>query len=183
MRRNPVSPQRQQRFVPQVFGASQASTHQGFTLLELLVVLAILGLLSMVALPQLSTLGDRVQFALDRESFERSLATLPYEAFKHRQDFVIAAKDDDQDAANKPRLTFSVQSALPNGTLEPKALDGPVLVLPAPLSIPLGWVIEAETPIVYRNTGFCGGGELVVRIGKTRFPYSLAPPNCEPREK
>jgi prepilin-type N-terminal cleavage/methylation domain-containing protein len=146
----------------------------GFTLLELLVVLAILGLASAVALPQLSTVAARIEFALNRERFERALALLPYEAYRRREDLVVGQ-------APAAAADGSARAALPLREGADRArVEPPVLSRMAELPIPADWRVEAPQPIYFRATGFCSGGNVVVRVGGEAFTYDLRPPQCLP---
>jgi general secretion pathway protein G len=62
----------------------------GFTLLELVVVLFVLGLLSALALPRLATVYDSLVAAYARDEVLAQLNGLSYAAFQHSQDFVLS---------------------------------------------------------------------------------------------
>lgn len=54
---------------------------KGFTLLELMVVLVLMGLLASVVLPRMSKVYDRTQAAFELEDVRLSLARIPLQAF------------------------------------------------------------------------------------------------------
>lgn len=54
---------------------------KGFTLLELMVVLVLMGLLAGVVLPRMSKTYDRTQAAFELEDIRLSLARIPMQAF------------------------------------------------------------------------------------------------------
>lgn len=54
---------------------------RGFTLLELMVVLVLMGLLASVVLPRMSKLYDRTQAAFELEDIRLALARIPLQAF------------------------------------------------------------------------------------------------------
>jgi prepilin-type N-terminal cleavage/methylation domain-containing protein len=64
---------------------------RGFTLAELLVALAIMGMVTMLAMPSLARFGDRMTFALGRQDIERQIDQLPQIALSQGRDIVLGS--------------------------------------------------------------------------------------------
>ncbi|MBY0510769.1 MAG: prepilin-type N-terminal cleavage/methylation domain-containing protein [Rhodospirillaceae bacterium] len=155
---------------------------RGFTLLEVLVVLAMVGLLSALALPQFSVISDRLDFTLKRESFERELSGLGYRAFTEGQPLVLSGQypRDPKRASPAPEIedpysTASLELGLAPGQY--RVLQ-PVMANDAPLMLPKDWRLTAETPVIYQVSGFCGGGSVSLAVGTQRYVYTLKAPEC-----
>lgn len=119
---------------------------QGFTLLEMLVVLAIAGLLAGVALPNLSKMMERSRISTERQSILGNIENLGYWAYANGRPYMLTSLDATSDAApfrvpagwslkaTKP-VAFAVNGVCSGGVIE---LSGPdqsseQLLLKAPL--------------------------------------------------
>lgn len=151
---------------------------RGFTLLEVLVVLALIGLLTAFSLPQFSIIRDRLTFNLNRESFERDLSGLRYLAFKEGRAVVLAGKyprgPEDDKRSEEPDPFEEIDFSEP-GQLRPVR---PVMFLEASLNLPEAWSLSVQEPIVYQPSGFCGGGTVNLLVGDIRYVYDLKAPTC-----
>lgn len=127
----------------------------GFTLLEMLVVLAIVGLLAALAFPALATAYDRARIAFARDSIERELDLLPLRAVGEARRLVLD---------------------YPNGQLPEETTPETVT-----LTLPEGWRARTEAPIVFTETGVCLGGDIALAVGRETVTYRLQPPRCRPQ--
>ena len=126
----------------------------GFSLLELLVVLAIIALIGALTLPNLGRLYDSASRSTERSRIMDQLGTVADMARRHRQDYAVIG-------------STASSEALPDG------------FSPYPLELADGWAVTVEAPILVRSTGFCGGGR--VTVSHTESPprtVDLAPPLC-----
>lgn len=127
----------------------------GFSLLELLIVLAIVGLVAALALPNLRQLYQGAARATERERILDQLAALGREALLHRGDYVVlgAGAEDDADPAYEVRR----------------------------LDLPAGWTLELDRPLRVRATGVCLGAQATLRHVDAAEPslrLDLQPPYC-----
>jgi general secretion pathway protein G len=124
---------------------------RGFTLIELVVVLALVGLLSAVVVPKLYTALVSVTSRTQLEGLVAQLDLLPYRCF-----------------------ALSVPVELNETTTSNVLPDGePVLALPT------GWRLTAPRPIHYTLNGFCDGGAVSLTAPDgARFNVRMAPPAC-----
>lgn len=107
---------------------------RGFTLLEILVVLTLIGLLSAMVVPNLQKLTGGVERATRRDGLVADIAGLSYRAFSLGQGFELS-----------------------NAKFGQLLSDGNPVLVP-----PTGWRVEVEAPVVYNFNGFCGGGRLKI---------------------
>ncbi len=165
--------------------ASQNFAGRGFTLLEILVVLFIVGVTSAVVLPRLPLVADSLDFALKRQDFEQTLSGLAYKAYTDSQDFVLAGRytslgrvEGQDDAASIRRGVRSDLRTLPMSEESREYLPPVILAEVAP-TMPEGWELVVPEPIYFRGSGFCTGGDAELVIGRLRYAYVLAAPSCK----
>lgn len=114
---------------------------RGITLVELVVVLALLGVLAAVALPNLERLTASMTRDTQLEHIKNQIATLGATAMLDGRDYVVLGTDPeaatDQDAHLVGRTPF-------------------------PLDVPDGWEVVIEEPILVRASGVCLGGRVIL---------------------
>ncbi len=163
----------------------RSSAERGFTLLELLVVLAIVSLTGAVVIPRFTAISASFDYALKREGFEQTLNGLAYQAYRDNQDFVLdgafTAAGWDPKSAAKQADGNDIQGGLRTRPLIAVAREHlpPVNTIPPPLPLPDGWRLTTSDPIYYRRSGYCSGGSVELVIGQSRYSYALAPPLCQ----
>lgn len=157
---------------------------RGFTLLEMLVVLVILGLTAGVVVPQMSTMGASFDFALKRESFEQALNGLAYQAFRDNQDLILlgdytdAGRVDGSEPKRDPGNSIAPSMRTLPSPNEAREHLPPLNPAYAKLPLPSGWRATVADPVYFRASGFCGGGMVTLDIGRAEYSYALSPPQC-----
>lgn len=131
----------------------------GFSLLELMVVLALVGLLAFVALPNLPNLYASATRATERESILDQFAALGREATLRGWDQVIVGT-----VGETAELEDEEVGALGNRY----ALD-----------LPEGWDVHLDRPLILRANGVCLGAEAtILHNGTTVRRLVLKAPLC-----
>jgi general secretion pathway protein G len=74
--------------------AVPALTSRGYTLLELLVVILLLGVISGLAIPRLYALYESATRAFEREDLRRQIAALGYRAYVEARGFTLGDEED-----------------------------------------------------------------------------------------
>lgn len=117
----------------------------------MLVVLVIIGLLTSISLPRLSSLFASVENSGQRRSIQDQIEGLGYQAY----------------AIGRPIL---LQSSVADKGVQPSY----------PLVLPAGWSINVVKPVRYSSQGVCSGGRLmIVDPGGGVEAFSLAAPQCK----
>jgi prepilin-type N-terminal cleavage/methylation domain-containing protein len=130
---------------------TQKATATGFTLIEILVVLVVIGLIAGVALPRLYGIAHRFELEAQRDQLLADLGNLGYKAYLSGQAL---------------RLT---------------SLPGSAGSDSSPITMPPGWRVDVTSPITYTFAGICSGGNVTLRSPDgPSLQYSLAAPVCQP---
>jgi prepilin-type N-terminal cleavage/methylation domain-containing protein len=132
----------------------------GFSLVELLIVLGIMGLIGAFALPSVLKMANRTTFSLDRQDLERQLDQLPQ-------------------TAQRKGVNLVLSSTAAEGDFDPPPVSAGRD--PYPVKLPAGWRITVDAPILYRYDGTCSGGKLRIIAPDAEAAYRMEPPLCELR--
>jgi len=136
------------------FGCCSVIRTRGYTLLELLVVLLLLGLVAGLAAPKIMSLYDSVQRALDQDQVLQGLGGLGYQVYQRAKPAILRAypPPSEQPADEQP-----------------------------PLVLPVGWTLAVEAPIHFFANGACSGGVAHLSSPGKAFTVLLSPPTCAPQ--
>ncbi len=133
---------------------------RGFTLLELIVVLALLGVVTTLAVPNLNRLYESVQRGSERDNILDQLSSLGQRARIANANLAVHGA---QEAGSE------------EATIEPgyRAYD---------LALPPGWRLELEEPLRARANGVCLGGSVTLRhVSGATYRATFEPPYCQVR--
>lgn len=138
----------------------------GFTLIELMVVLAIIAGLLAVASPGFVRLYASVRASLEQQDLERQLLMMPRQVRELGWSGTLV----DPSLENSAHLTQDVR---PGSGIEVwRTLQ---------LDLPSGWSIAVPRPIFYHFTGTCDGGQVTFSLPPLSWTYILAAPLCRPQ--
>ena len=128
----------------------------GFTLVELLVVLVLVGLLATLVMPNLDRLRASFARTTERDRILDQFAALGAQAQARGQGYVVFGNVDENAAP------------LPGGDYERYRLD-----------IPDGWQVRLTRPLLIHPNGVCLGSELTLRHHDAApLRIDLLPPYC-----
>lgn len=145
------------RFLPRSAFAVRRR-QRGFSLLELLVVVALLGLLATLTLPNLQRIYASAQRSTERDLILKQLGALPRLALLQRRDYVVHSTGATADSSSE---------------------DPPSHAEPYPLDVPEGWRLVFDKPLVVRASGVCLGAELTLsHPDAAAVRAHLQPPYC-----
>ena len=131
--------------------ATSQQADNGFTLIELVVALAIIGLGLTFVLPRMMAWADRLAFSARQQRFEDALAELGSRARRRGRSVVLRSTD-----------------------LAPSSNE------PPPIELPSSWSLTVEPPIAFRYDGICTGGKVRLSFPAGERSYRLRPPYCRP---
>ena len=134
------------------------SPRSGFTLLELLVVLALLGLATAIAMPNLERLYASVTRTSERDHVLDQVAALGREAMLNGRAYVVFGSTTPPEVAEAARYA----------DYETYVMD-----------VPEGWRLELDRPLVVLANGVCLGGALTLTHAEGEaVRVKLAAPYC-----
>jgi prepilin-type N-terminal cleavage/methylation domain-containing protein len=142
-------------------GASAYGERQrGYTLIEVLVVMLILGLLVGIAIPNLQHMYNTVERDAQREAAVGAVTGLAYRAYVTGQPITLAKGPTDAKTLNL--LVADSETAPDEG------------------EFPKGWQIDLADPIVFNFLGLCSGGKLkLVAPDGGEEAFLLKGPRCD----
>ena len=126
---------------------------QGFTLMEILIVLAIIGLLASITMPNMQKLSSSLEISTQKSTLKSELGQLSYRAYVNGESFELS-----------------------HATLSKKLADNQETLL-----IPAGCDIKVPRPVQFSFNGICTGGSILITDsdGVTES-VQLPPPSCKP---
>lgn len=121
----------------------------GFTLIEIVVAIAIVGLALGFVLPRLSGLLDRLGSSTRQQRFEDHLAALGSEARRTGHTVLLRSIDPQKKPATKPAI-----------------------------ELPSDWSLVVDPPITFNYNGVCTGGIVHLSFPGGERRYRLLAPYC-----
>jgi prepilin-type N-terminal cleavage/methylation domain-containing protein len=129
----------------------------GFTLIELVIAIAIVGLGLTIAVPRLTGWLDRLTSSIRQQQFEDALAELGRKARHTGRTLVLHSTNT---ARNAPSDVGGSSTAQP------------------PIELPSNWTLTVEPPIAFRYDGLCTGGTVHLNYPAGERSYRLLAPYC-----
>jgi prepilin-type N-terminal cleavage/methylation domain-containing protein len=121
----------------------------GFTLIEIVVAVAIVGLALSFVLPRLSEMLDRLGSSMRQQRFEDRLAALGIEARRTGHTVLLRSIEPQKKPEHKPVM-----------------------------ELPSGWSLVVDPPITFSFTGVCTGGTVRLSFPGGERRYRLVAPYC-----
>jgi len=156
---------------------------RGFTLLELLVVLALVGLVTAIALPNLERLFASVTRETERAYILDQFAGLGLRAMHQGRSYVVLGSEwprgatrparTEEDANGDGGLSAAGDAAEDTSGFRRDGYE------PFPIDLPEGWELRLEPPLLVRANGVClGAGLILHHRGEEDSRLELEAPWC-----
>jgi prepilin-type N-terminal cleavage/methylation domain-containing protein len=143
---------------------------RGFTLLEILLAMALLGFLVSLIVPRLDQIYLRFLFWLDQDRVEREIASLSGRAYLEGKALSLSSWPPPV-----PGSTAALaQARAAAASSEPLSGTGE----PVRLTLPENWRVVVEPTILFRPDGACSGGEVAIEAGDIVRRFRLEAPRC-----
>ena len=150
-------------------GRVATASASGFTLVEVIVLLVIITSLSALAYSLVAPFGARVRAAFARSDLEHQLLELPQRVRLSGHGGILTSQSGDD---------------LPDGTIIDVEGVPPGAGLEAwqvlRMTLPDGWRLFIDKPILYHLSGSCEGGEVILARPPEVLRYELFAPLCRP---
>ena len=156
---------------------------QGFTLLELLVVLVLVALVTALAIPNLERLQASLTRKTERDYILDQFAGLSRQAMVQGRSYVVFGTGGVQEAEPFVPARGPAGAASAAWSRQPAghAFETPLHAEHERyvIDVPKGWEIRLDEPLVIRANGVCLGAELTLRHrGAVDTRVDLEPPYC-----
>ena len=142
-----------------VAGASARRGVRGFTLIELVVVLALVGLVTLLAAPNLQRLYESVTRKAEQGRILNQLAGLGWEAMLRGRAYAVYGTGDESAGSDASGAETGFETYA--------------------LEVPDGWELILDRPLLVRANGVCLGASLtLVHQGQATAQVRLEAPYC-----
>lgn len=177
------NPGRERRCRPGVDSTRDRTAATGFTLLELLVVLVLVGLVTTLALPNLERLQGAVTAGTERDYILDQLAGLGREAMLRRRAYVVVGSGHAGDVGFPGRAGETAAAGTRGLPARPAGDDSGPASHPGHeryvIDLPDGWEVRLDEPLVVYANGLClGAGLALYHQGAEDVRVELEPPYC-----
>ena len=154
----------------------RATDPGGYSLLELIIALAIMSLLGAFVLPSVLKIAQRTQFSLDRQDVERQLDQLPQSASALGRNLVLTSTLQDPSAdgtASSPSLVPLPFSSLAPPSSPPQSQSSSPLLSPSSTSLTFSSLPTLPTPLPFSSLTSPPSPVVATAVPKDPYPVTL----------